>query len=594
MTPSHATGPAPAGSLAPRRRGAWARLPAAWRQRLVLVGLIGLALVPLAYVLERSAPGRLNIVYWDEFDTALRLAVKLHEGQPVGAFLQDLVAINNEHRMVTSRLLFAVLYWTTGTIDFGVVGSIGVGSLIVLVVLLAATAGTAARGVRLAVLLAFLLFQLEHYENFLWSGASIDHFTVVLLLGAAVVGLARGGTAGLVAAGVAGTAATYTLAHGLVIWPLGALLLFLTPGRRGLLPWLALSVVVVGTYFTGFKVNPSQSFVAFGPEGILQILHYWLSILGAVPALDSQRWAPWLGAGLLAVFGYAAARGGLRRERIAVFLALGLIGAAGLIAVGRAAESGGQVFSRYYVLSGTAWALALFAALERHTHPRRPWQVLAPLLPALIAFNATANREFADETNSWIECRNLAVLAYKQHGVDGRGNFRLHPHPNRVSTPLLRQAEHLGVYRMGSICLPEPLPPGAREVGTLQYSIDDLAVNDLALTVRGWAAATGRAAVRGSIHLVLRSAQSTHVYSAVPTTRPDVAQALRQPKWVDAGFHFARRLDRLPAGEYHLGFLIDDGSRPEFTLSAHRVVIDGPRSRVLPATPTPSAAAPAR
>ena len=278
MTPSHATGPAPAGSLAPRRRGAWARLPAAWRQRLVLVGLIGLALVPLAYVLERSAPGRLNIVYWDEFDTALRLAVKLHEGQPVGAFLQDLVAINNEHRMVTSRLLFAVLYWTTGTIDFGVVGSIGVGSLIVLVVLLAATAGTAARGVRLAVLLAFLLFQLEHYENFLWSGASIDHFTVVLLLGAAVVGLARGGTAGLVAAGVAGTAATYTLAHGLVIWPLGALLLFLTPGRRELLPWLALSVVVVGTYFTGFKVNPSQSFVAFGPDGRLavdEMNRYW-------------------------------------------------------------------------------------------------------------------------------------------------------------------------------------------------------------------------------------------------------------------------------------------------------------------------------
>jgi len=594
MSTPAADGPAPAGSVAPRRRGPWSRLPDAWRHRLVLLGLIGLALLPLAYVLERSAPGRLNIVYWDEFDTALRLVVKLHEGQGTGAFLQDLFAINNEHRMVTSRLLFAALYWTTGTIDFGVVGRIGIGSLVALVVLLAATAGTTARAVRLTVLLAFLLFQLEHYENYLWSGASIDHFTVVFFLGAAVVALARGGSVGLVAAGFAGTAATYTLAHGLVVWPLGALLLFLTPGRRGLLPWLVLSVVVVGTFFTGFKVNPSQSFVTFGPEGVLRILHYWLSILGAVPALDAPRWAPWLGAGLLAVLGYGAARGGLRRERIAVFLALGLIGAAGIIAVGRAAESGGQVFSRYYVLSGTAWALALFAALERHTHPRRPWQVLAPLLPSLIAFNVSANREFADETDSWIECRNLAVLAYKQHGVDGRGNFRLHPHPNRVSTPLLRQAEQLGVYRMGSICLPEPLPPGAREVGTLQYYIDDLSVNDLALTVRGWAAAPGRAAVRGSVHLVLRSAQSTHVYSAVPTTRPDVAQALQQPKWVDAGFHFARRLDRLPAGEYRVGFLIDDGSRPEFTLSAHRVVIDGPRSRVLPATPTPGAAAPAR
>ncbi len=590
MTSPTVARPSPAGVGASRRGSPWARLSAAWRRRLVLLGLLGLALLPVLYVIERSAPGRLNIVYWDEFDTALRLAVKLHEGQGTGAFLQDLFAINNEHRMVTSRLLFAVLYWTTGTLDFGVVGAIGVGSLIALVVLLAATAGSAARAVRLTVLLALLLFQLEHYENFLWSGASIDHFTVVFLLGAAVVALARGGPAGLAAAGIAGTAATYTLAHGLIIWPLGALLLFLTPGRRGLLPWLALSVVVVGTYFTGFKVNPAQSFVTFGPEGVLRILHYWLSILGAVPALDSASWAPWLGGGLLAGLVYGAARGGLRRERVAVFLALGLIGAAGIIAVGRAAESGGQVFSRYYVLSGTAWALVLFAVLERHTHPRRPWQVLAPLLPSLIAFNVSANREIADETNSWIECRNLAVLAYKQHGVDGRGNFRLHPHPNRVSTPLLRQAEQLGVYHMGSICLPEPMPRGAREVATIQYYIDDLVVNDLALTVRGWAAATGRAATRGSIHLVLRSAQATHVYSAVPTTRPDVAAALQQPKWVDAGFHFARRLDRLPAGEYRIGFLIDDGTRPEFTLSAHRVVIDGPRSRALPA----GAAAPAR
>lgn len=571
----------------PRRGGPWAQLPAAWRQRLVLVGLTLLALLPLAYVLERSAPGRLNIVYWDEFDTALRLVIKLHEGQPVGGFLTDLFAINNEHRMVTSRLLFAGLYWTTGTIDFGVVGRIGVGSLIALVVLLAATAGTVARGVRLAVLLAFLLFQLEHYENFLWSGASIDHFTVVFLLGAAVVALTRGSTAALVAAGVAGTAATYTLAHGLVIWPLGALLLFLTPGRRGLLPWLALSVVVIGTYFTGFKVNPAQSFVTFSVEGVLRILHYWLSILGAVPALDSQRWAPWLGAGLLAVFGYAAARGGLRRERIAVFLALGLIGAAGIIAVGRAAESGGHVFSRYYVLSGTAWALALFAALERHTHPRRPWQVLAPLLPALIAFNATANREFADETDSWIECRNLALLGYLQFGRDGQGSFPLHPHPE-VSSPLLARAEAAGVYRMGAICLPEPFPRGAREVATLQYYVEELSVQHRALTLRGWAAASGRRATRGAVHLVLRSETATHVFGTVPTTRPDVATTLRQPSWKDAGFYFVRRLDRLPAGNYRIGFLIDDGGRPEFTLTAHRVVLDGTRSEAHLARPPPA------
>jgi hypothetical protein len=155
--------------------------------------------------------------------------------------------------------------------------------------------------------------------------------------------------------------------------------------------------------------------------------------------------------------------------------------------------------------------------------------------------------------------------------------------PGEVSTPLLSRAEQLGVYRMGAICLAEPLPRGAREVGTIQFYLDDLIVNDIALTVRGWAAATGRRATRGAVHLVLRSETATHVFSAVPASRPDVAAALRQPTWKDAGFHFARRIDRLPPGTYRVGFLIDDGERPEFTLSAHRVVIDGPRSRALPA-----------
>lgn len=556
--------------------------PGPGRRRLAIAALVLLSLLPVLYVLDRTAGARRNIVYWDEFDTALALILKLKEGQPADSFLQDLFAINNEHRMVTSRLLFAASYWLTGTINFAVIDAIGNATMFALCALLIATAGSALRRVRLAVLLAMALFQLEHYENYLWSGSSIDHFQVVLLLAGAIVALSRGTTAAVLAGGFLGTLATFTLAHGLAIWPIGAALLWFARPRRGLVLWGVIAVLAIGGFFTGFRTNPSERFVTVSFEGARQVLHYWLSIIGAAPALGSPAWKPWLGVLLLLLLGYAMARGAVRRERIALPLAWCVIAAAGLIAVGRAAESGGQVFSRYYVLSATAWALALFMVLERHTHPRRPWQLLAPALPSLLTFNIVANREFSDETDSWLECRDVAVVSYQQYGVDGKGPFSLHPLPAH-STAMLAKAERLGVYRLGSVCLPVAMPRRARESRRLAYYVDDLAVNGTAAIVRGWVGIPGVRARRGSIHLILRSAQESHVFTAVPISRPDVAAGTKQRGWANAGFHFARRLDRLPSGDFQVGFLIENGRDSEYIMTAHRLVLDGPRSRALPA-----------
>jgi hypothetical protein len=234
------------------------------------------------------------------------------------------------------------------------------------------------------------------------------------------------------------------------------------------------------------------------------------------------------------------------------------------------------------VLSATAWALAIFMVLERHTHPRRPWQLLAPALPTLLTFNVVANREFSDETDSWLECRDVAVVSYQQYGADGKGPFSLHPLPAH-STAMLAKAEQLGVYRLGSVCLPDTMPPRAKESRRLSYYVDDLAVNGTAAIVRGWVGIPGQRTRRGSVHLLLRSARETHVFSAVAISRPDVASATKQRGWVNSGFHFARRLDRLPAGDFQVGFLLENGRNSEYIMTAHRLVIDGPRSQALPA-----------
>src|SRR5687767_12360623 len=133
--------------------------------------LIAMSLVPAAFICSHVASATRNIAYWDEFDTAVQLVLNLDSGLGWQDFFSRIFAVSNEHRMVTSRLMFAGSYWLTGTVNFAVISVIGNASLVLLCILLLYAAGTAERRVRLGLVLAMLMFQLQHYENLLWAGS---------------------------------------------------------------------------------------------------------------------------------------------------------------------------------------------------------------------------------------------------------------------------------------------------------------------------------------------------------------------------------------------------------------------------------------
>ncbi|MEY4814715.1 MAG: hypothetical protein RLZZ162_1788, partial [Verrucomicrobiota bacterium] len=145
-------------SSVPRRRAPRVGL-------LATVLLVGLALLPLIYIGLRATEAGRNVAYWDEFETALALLMRLHTGVGSGVFLDELFAVNNEHRMVMSRLLFTASYWLTGTVNFSVISLLGNGFLLALCAILIVGAGTVTRRLRLGLVLALGLFQLENYEN---------------------------------------------------------------------------------------------------------------------------------------------------------------------------------------------------------------------------------------------------------------------------------------------------------------------------------------------------------------------------------------------------------------------------------------------
>ena len=551
-------------------------------RRRVLLGWAALALIPVAYVAATIVPASRNIAFWDEIDTAIDLLIRLDAGAGWREVLERLFAVNNEHRMVTSRLMFAASYWLTGTVNFHVIAAIGnlclVGTCAILVV---AQRDWPSR-VRMGVVLAFLMFQLEHFENLLWSGASIDHFQVVTLAVGAIAALAWGTPRGVALGAVLALAATFTLAHGVVVWPVGALLLWQQRRRAHLLAWLGCAGAAALLFLWGFVFNPANRIAEPGLAAVARVVRYWLSLLGAPLTLGQAAWAPWPGAALLIGLAWMATRGAVRRQPLAFFAAIYAVAALALVAYGRSAIAGPEINSRYMVLSALAWAMLLGLALQRYSHPRRPLRWLTVATPALAALAVCAHLHFAPQVETFVAVRDRAASRFAQYGEDGRDIVRLHPR-ERHADILLRIAQERGLYSLPRVSRRVEFT-AAQPNPKIMSHVDELLVNDRAITAGGWAMRHGEISRRGEVYLVLKSPQSTLFFSAITLPRDDVANAHRQPGWRLAGFRAVVPRDRLPAEDFEVGVLIKDGYRSEFAMTSNRLLLSaGREARAEPA-----------
>jgi len=529
------------------------------------------AALPLLHVVGIAISSSRNIIFWDEFDTALDLVLRIDAGASWRELLQRFFAINNEHRMVTSRLMYAASYWLTGTINFHVIGAIGNLFLVGLGATLVLAVTGWQRRLRMAVVFAFLMFQLEHFESFVWSGAAIDHFQVVMHALLAVVMLSRRTLAGGCAAGVFGLLATFTLAHGNVVWPVGALLLAQQRRWRELAGWCAFSVAAVAAFLHGFELNPAHQVVELSAANILRLGRYWLALLGAPLTLGHAAYAPLPGALLLAALGFLALRGFATRQPVAFFGTLFSIGALTLIALGRAELAGGDVNSRYLIHGALAWALVVFMLLELvvEAQPAHPFRPLAWIMPALVVLTLAANRKFAPQIDSFTEVRDRAATSFEQFGEDGKGITRLHPR-DRHADILMQRAEARGVYRLPEFSRPARFTAPAPSIRMIAH-VDELHASERAVTAGGWAMLPGVESKRGQVYLVLRSEKSLLYFSTVTLQRSDIAKHYQEPKWLRSGFRAVIRRERLPAENFEVGVLITHGQDSEFILTKDRL-----------------------
>lgn len=532
-------------------------------------GWLLLALLPVAYIAAQVVAASRNIVFWDEFDTALAFILRINAGADAQEILQRLFAVNNEHRMVTSRLLFAGSYWLSGTINFHVIGAVGNSFLLGACVILVLAVNGLERRIRLGVVLAFVMFQLEHFENFIWSGASIDHFQVVMLAIAAIVALHHGGRRGCALGILAGLFATFTLAHGCVVWPVGIAMLWSQRRWHHLAAWGIAGTAGMAVFLHGFEFNTGHHIGDFNAGSLWHMGRYWLALLGGPLTLGAAGPAPLPGLLLLGTLGVLGARGAARQDPTAFFASLFAVGALGLVAFGRSEIAGAAINSRYLVLGALAWALVIYMVLERLSTPARPFRMMVCLLPFLIAFNVVADWKFAPLAEAFVEVRDRAATRYKQYGQDGRGVAPLHPRQGHAEALLTLAAER-GVYRLPRMSHAADFPEAAPSTRIVSY-VDEIITNSRAVTLGGWGMIPGVVSKPGEIYVVLKSEKSLLYYSTITLQRPDVAKAYEEPKWRLSGFRAVIARDRLPAEDFEVGVLISDGDEAEFIITPTRL-----------------------
>jgi hypothetical protein len=339
------------------------------------------AIIPVLYLVWVIATCGVDVPFWDQWSGTLPLIDKSFQGTLT---LRDLWHQHNEHRLFFPRLLLIPLArMTHWDIRFELWMS-----MILSVVSFGAQAAMLRRGERQSTEeerrrgciqawalpgVAVLLFSVVQWENWLWGFqmAVFLNMTAVIvtiaLLTRPVLGWGHY-LAGLVLTIVA----SYSFANGLVLWPIGLVLLLLnreagTPTTSVRVSvWALVGVLTWVLYFTDYRSTPHPRIAYSSIDSWVEYIDYVMTYLGSPLSFGRRSLGFVFGLGGLLLL-FATVRNLIFKETTAVDQispALGLggyaLGSALVTGFGRSAFGGEQALtSRYTSVSVLFWIALL-------------------------------------------------------------------------------------------------------------------------------------------------------------------------------------------------------------------------------------------
>ncbi|MBL7645005.1 MAG: hypothetical protein JNK74_02335 [Candidatus Hydrogenedentes bacterium] len=392
----------------------------------------------------------------------------------------DFWAQHNEHRLVFPRLLMLVLarlsHWNI-YLELG--ANFILAGLTWLVLCAQAKAGGRrvfeGTSITIYLMLTLLIFSLSQWQNW-FNGWQLQEFMNVLAAVLSFIALTWGGLPGL-GIGLAacfGLVATGSFANGILVWPIGLILLILQRAERDkylrfeLLGWFAVGMAVTWAYLRDYATPSYHPPLSSALNQPLQCVLYVLAYLGQpVWNLDPVVSIVMGMIGLL-LWSTSLAQLFLSRVSLRVLspwigMALYAIGTAAITALGRVDIGLDQAMSsRYVTMANLLWvavAIQFYWVARLNDGPivRRTLAVkVVALCALLLTASLTGAYRWAERHHAYSGLRNQVLQGYDLESL-----HTVYP-PNPAAVVERRVILHrlgLTVYRGKGLPLPAGPPP---------------------------------------------------------------------------------------------------------------------------------------
>ena len=243
----------------------------------------------------------LNIPKWD--DHALKAFLVEYLQAPGWAEKwQALFRQHNEHRISVTRLIALLDYSVFGNLNFRRLMFYGNLSMLGVVALWWVLLHHNRKPFYSLIPVPFIWLTLSHYENMYWGMAAVQNFGVVVLSVWTLYCCISRSRSLFILSLVLAALACLTSGNGLLVLPIGAILLFLAPRWRRLIVWLVASGLYGFVYFQDFTRSPANPDNTFGPGTFVKGYFYFLgSFAESFPVNHHARFCLILGAVLFLV-----------------------------------------------------------------------------------------------------------------------------------------------------------------------------------------------------------------------------------------------------------------------------------------------------
>jgi hypothetical protein len=404
---------------------------------------------PIAAFYTLLSQVSVNVPFLDDYDTILGFLVAKSDPQATGSGWQDLVAPHLEHRLALLRAVALALASLKGAVDFRTLAWLGnLGVLALALLLLAVFRKQAPFSARILAFVpaTWILFQPQYWNAFFWATSSLSNLWVLPFGLLCFHGLGQPGRSAFILSMASGGLAVLAQANGLLVLPIGTLILLRGHRWQAAAIWAVFSLVVALAYGAGLE-RPDGSIGILESLGRPTVWLYALYFLGAAAGFGAPL--PSLLAGLAILIVTAGVLPRAMKYNTALSGLLLLVVASGLLnALGREFIAGadyalGAVRYRFY--GSAAIALAYLAAFEGLSTPRIRRRVLATAIPVSLAFGIGSyaiRTEKAYETSARLE-QGLA-----RWERDGQG--LRYPHSEKAGE-ILKKAIASGIYRPGNL-----------------------------------------------------------------------------------------------------------------------------------------------